>query len=526
VAADAGQVRGEERGEHAENLVAINPHDESSLNRHWYNRAAILRGEIMGAGTVLNLLLFAAAAEPAGFERSSPELAKVADFHGVVEVLCRSQAFRLADKLAHNESDKEFSLTKNEMGRLAVIVKEAADATRAKTLNPSESDDFQEQTLLTLLPKAFTPVQVRRFREAYCQGVGLMALRLDTFARELGLTVEQQAAITKLVDQAHDRALNLHRGIFVLRSEAETPRFGRPLVALSWKLDSDILQLLSAKQRRAWIDLLGTPIDRPETVLQAAVSPDGSKIAFAGTRTSYGNYLGIVGRDGMNRRVLVDDGELVGHPRFSPDGQRLLFTTSAGGRWGLCVMDLNGKNLRRLEVDNLNPTQGGCYSPDGAQVAFGTHRTGSAVVDLRTGVARRLTDLGFRPVFSPDGRTVAVQAEEDIYQKIVPASLRLVNVDGKSSTELLIIGYNPEFSQDGRIVFLSGKDDHQDVWSMKPDGSDQRQLTKSGGSKRSLSMATRTDLIIFLHQMAKGQRWQLCEMRLDGTDVKKLSLFH
>ena len=121
---------------------------------------------------------------------------------------------------------------------------------------------------------------------------------------------------------------------------------------------------------------------------------------------------------------------------------------------------------------------------------------------------------------------IVCQKERDMYETIVPGSMQLASADGAWANDLGVIGYNPEFSRDGRIVFLSGEDGRQDIWSMKPDRSDQRQLTKTGGTKRSLSAAAGADKIIFLHQAAKDEPLQLYEMSLDGTGLQKLVAFH
>jgi hypothetical protein len=472
------------------------------------------------------LLLVAAAADAAAFNRTSPELAKVADTHGIMSFLhCRSQALGLVDQLTKNTFGTGMPLTTGDSAKLAGIAKEAAEIVDAKKLPQVANIDSLEQTFLELLPKVVTPAQVRRFRELHCQTAGVMALRHDTYARELGLSAEQQKAVGKLVDEAYDESLNLHRAIFVLRSEAEMPQFGRPPVALAWKLDSDILRLLTERQRRAWIDLLGKPIDAPELISSVSLSPDGSKIAFAGTRTGYEGYIGVVNCDGTNRRIVRDDGEFAIHPRFSPDGQRLLYSTSAGGRWGLCTVETDGKNLRQLEIGERQAIFG-CFSLDSTRVVFGSHHDVTALLDLQSGQCRTLDKIWNRPVISPDGRMIVCQKERDMYETIVPGSMQLASADGAWANDLGVIGYNPEFSRDGRIVFLSGEDGRQDIWSMKPDRSDQRQLTKTGGTKRSLSAAAGADKIIFLHQAAKDEPLQLYEMSLDGTGLQKLVAFH
>src|SRR5688572_22820907 len=73
---------------------------------------------------------------------------------------------------------------------------------------------------------------------------------------------------------------------------------------------------------------------------------------------------------------------------------------------------------------------------------------------------------------SPDGRTLAADMQGSIWT--MPASGGAM----KRITDLYNDARQPMWSPDGRsIVFFAFRDGGYDIWSVAPDGSDQRKLT-------------------------------------------------
>jgi dipeptidyl aminopeptidase/acylaminoacyl peptidase len=85
------------------------------------------------------------------------------------------------------------------------------------------------------------------------------------------------------------------------------------------------------------------------------------------------------------------------------------------------------------------------------------------------------------PQISPDGQLVAFTVERpDIGANTRPKQIFVVPVAGGTPVALTFEGSNqrPRWTSDSRrIIFISSRGESSQVWSMNPDGTDQRQLT-------------------------------------------------
>ena len=91
-------------------------------------------------------------------------------------------------------------------------------------------------------------------------------------------------------------------------------------------------------------------------------SRDGEKIIFSSNRKSERRseqpQICVMDADGSNVRQLTKDARPALRPYWSPDGKRIVFMSTSGGdskdwkNYGLYVMDADGSNVRSLGVNN------------------------------------------------------------------------------------------------------------------------------------------------------------------------------
>lgn len=200
--------------------------------------------------------------------------------------------------------------------------------------------------------------------------------------------------------------------------------------------------------------------------------------------------LWSVSEDGTSARPLPQPAGSNQGAALSPDGSSIAFAgTVAPGRPGqLWVMDPDGSGLVRL-ADGFGADQP-AWSPDGRSIAFVGMRDPEGSPPGRPGiwvVARSgghprlvLTGRGWEhPAWSPDGTRLVVAGDWNLFT---------VGVDGSGLTRITHDGANyaaPAWSPDGRTIacarWTGGNPWNLDVYLIHADGSGLRQLTRWKG---------------------------------------------
>ena len=199
---------------------------------------------------------------------------------------------------------------------------------------------------------------------------------------------------------------------------AQNPQY--PLYAI-YKLDLLTLQATNLSQTT-----------RPDGAVDADPkwTPDG-RIVMAATEANLpGTQIEEMDADGSNRQMLVDDGNFNTDPEFSPDGGRLAYSAFDGPN-----PLLPGAVPDPADPDDVP------LNPQGWFVKVRDQTTG-AVVNLTQGQActgQGVTctpgqSSGWKPVWSPDGSTVAWTGRLDATTTCICAA----NADGSDPRALIV----------------------------------------------------------------------------------------
>ena len=146
-----------------------------------------------------------------------------------------------------------------------------------------------------------------------------------------------------------------------------------------------------------------------------ALSPDGKTVACAVNLGASRMGIALVPADGGAPKIVYTaaEGDQVYTPRFSPDGNALVFSLHRNATRDLVLLDLKTGEPRDLTDDaalDLEPS----FSPSGEWVLFASDRTGVYdIYALRVadGEVRQLTNVetgAFRPTLAADGHTLAL----------------------------------------------------------------------------------------------------------------------
>lgn len=176
-------------------------------------------------------------------------------------------------------------------------------------------------------------------------------------------------------------------------------------------------------------------------------------------------------------------------PTFSPDGAQLAYASDRSGSFEIYVRPVSGGREVQVTSDagqNILPT----WSPDGQRIAYYSAKSGGIrVIPALGGTSVMLTDFGCEPAWSPDGKWIAFRAGG--FQSLAPteaiaglgSSIWVVSPDGgtpravtKPSTPPGIHGA-PAWSPTSRRILFSAVEwtsqsleQSATLWTVGPDG--------------------------------------------------------
>jgi Tol biopolymer transport system component len=214
-----------------------------------------------------------------------------------------------------------------------------------------------------------------------------------------------------------------------------------------------------------------------------AWSPDGARLAIThATGEQRGVFVG--GLDNPAARLVSPPGVEARYAAWSPDSRRLAFALKIDGVWRLAIAEPGGS------VAFPGPERLGWLAWARGALLYAAQAGPGVPQDIfaldTSGTPRNLTDTpDFEEDFpdrSPDGRRIAFVASPSGQQGLPQRQIYIMNLGGSGRTQLTQDAgphTNPVWSPDGQwIAYLSqaGGGDWQ-VWAMRVDGSETRQLT-------------------------------------------------
>ncbi|WP_273500463.1 Tol-Pal system beta propeller repeat protein TolB [Paracoccus sphaerophysae] len=213
-----------------------------------------------------------------------------------------------------------------------------------------------------------------------------------------------------------------------------------------------------------------------------------SRVAFiseTGPKDARLKRIGIMDYDGANPIWVTDDADLVVSPRFSPDGNSLLYTSFASGMPQIMLMDVASVQSRPLKMEAGTMSFAPAFSPDGRWIVYSREKGGNTdlwQMDVATGAERPLVEtqaIETSPSYSPDGRQIVFESDQSGSQQIY-----VMAADGSGEPQRISFGEGsygtPAWSPKGDLIaFTNQQGDSFHIGVMRPDGTEEKMLTES-----------------------------------------------
>ena len=217
----------------------------------------------------------------------------------------------------------------------------------------------------------------------------------------------------------------------------------------------------------------------PGMEILPAISPDGRTVAFgSGTILRMSIFVRPVA-GGRSIRLTDDTTGVEAHPRWSPDGTRVLYLARGGV---FSAPAAGGPGRPEVPAGRTGPVITAAWAPDGRRIAYAVGD--SIFLRGEDGNSRPVATV-FEPstcTWSPDGTMLACTSGNvqsmtvgEIFGNMSPSSIVIVRMaDGRvtRATDSVTVNQAPAWSPDGRwLHFVSGRDGPRDIYAQRIAGS-------------------------------------------------------
>jgi len=225
----------------------------------------------------------------------------------------------------------------------------------------------------------------------------------------------------------------------------------------------------------------------------------------------------------VHRQVTFGANE--GAPSISPDGQRIAYVSGNSDSRRLVVQDLQGGSpvsiFTSAEIGGLR------WSPDGSELLFVARDAGPPVLYVlprEGGTPRQMSAGQFVACWSPDGRQIAVA-------QFLPGRILIVDVAGGVSRAISLTGAKRwiadlDWSPTTGLLLAVGNDNQgrTTIWTVRPDGTDQREIVVEHAEITAARWASRGDAIYYFRRVEQTISLLKIPVSADAPPVRAASL--
>ena len=285
-----------------------------------------------------------------------------------------------------------------------------------------------------------------------------------------------------------------------------------------WSADGTQLLFISDRSGKDNVYMMDVEPTAPREVLTEDgrdlrfpfYSPDGKKIVYQAHDADGqdGELLVLETDTGRIRSLLKAEGP-VGLPRFSPDGEWIVFQNQIGGNSEICLMKADGGEVRTLTNNSARDTDP-AWSPDGSRIVFSSNRDGNYalfqlyVMNADGSDQHRIyysNAISMTASWSPDGREIVFANDKEDGRAGNFEIFAITPETAEPERRLTFrrrSDVGPVFSPDGRrIAFVSNTDGNSEIYLMNADSTGLLRLTRDRAEDGGLSWSPDGKTIVF-----------------------------
>lgn len=247
---------------------------------------------------------------------------------------------------------------------------------------------------------------------------------------------------------------------------------------LNWAPDGDSLLVRVGHLGESAVFLVNAQngrlerVDTPLFTYDVTFSPDGKRLLYTTTRgLGFGSEVWLMDRNGHNREQIIrDPAHIIAYPRWSPTGDAIAYVRMPDSNVPFTVGELvladgNGRNARVIAPVDAGHGYPPVWSPDGRQVAFVVRENGE---DRRADVEASVLESN---IYMADVASGEVQAMTRFERARTDA---------------------PVWSPDGAwLAFSTNVGGVPDIWLMEVATGEMRQVTQNANARRPVWIAGR-----------------------------------
>jgi serine/threonine protein kinase len=211
-----------------------------------------------------------------------------------------------------------------------------------------------------------------------------------------------------------------------------------------------------------------------------------SALSAAAVYSFFGGHRHHPSVDGMIFAQITNDAGAELFPSLSNDGSTVVYASKSAGNWNIYLHRAGTPEAVNLTKDSEADDTQPAFSPDGSSVAFRSERSGGGIFVMRSDGShvRRVSDAGYNPAWSPDGRQL-VYAEESIARPEDRSGRvsRLWTVELATGKRQLLNkedGVQPNWSPNGQFIayWAIDLDGDRDLWTVRSTGGPPIRITR------------------------------------------------